>query len=82
MKSIIYYSKSGCAPCEFFFALFEKRFKSEHYTKLTLSSNNEALEIVKKYNTRHMPFLLINGRSVIHTEDLKTLLGAIYVKNI
>jgi glutaredoxin len=76
-QTITYYSKKGCPPCEMYYKILERKFKPEKYKKITLQTNEETLATVTKYNTRHVPFIVINENTVIHSRDLQDLLFAI-----
>ena len=74
---ITFYSKKDCKPCEMWFEKFRKKFKETDYTKITLQTNEEALETVTKYGVRTVPFLVVNDTIVIPGSGLGKLINAI-----
>lgn len=80
-SKIIFFSKKGCSPCEFFFYVFKRMFREDSYKKVIVETNEDALNISRKYNTNHFPFVVINERSILHKDDLKVLLAALFSKN-
>ncbi len=74
---ITFYSKKDCKPCEIWFERFRKKFKETDYMKITLQTNEEALETVNKYGVRTVPFLVIGENTVLPTSDLNRLLNAL-----
>jgi predicted DsbA family dithiol-disulfide isomerase len=59
------------------FEKFRKKFKETEYTKITLQTNEEALETVTRYGVRTVPFLVINDTIVIPGSGLGKLINAI-----
>ena len=76
-EMITYYSKINCKPCEMWFEKFRKKFKETNYTKITLQTNEEAIEAVTKYGVRTVPFLVLSENIVIPTSELNKLLNAL-----
>ncbi len=74
---IIFFSKKDCKPCEMWFEKFRKKFKETDYTKITLQTNEEALETVTKYGVRTVPFLVIGENTVLPTSDLTKLIRSL-----
>tara|TARA_R110000868_G_scaffold33215_1_gene120813 strand:+ start:2701 stop:2931 length:231 start_codon:yes stop_codon:yes gene_type:complete len=74
---ITYYSKKDCKPCEMWFEKFRKKFKETDYVKVTLQTNEEALETVTKFGVRTVPFIVIDAEIVIPGRGLSRLINAI-----
>lgn len=72
---ITYFSKKNCPPCIKYYTEFQKLFASKNfYEKIEIETDEKALETVKKYNTRTFPFLVINHKIVIPTNELISML--------
>ena len=78
---ITYFSKKNCPPCIKYYAEFQKLFASKNfYNKIEIETDEEALEIVEKYNTRTFPFLVLNHKIVIPTNELILMLFSSVLK--
>ena len=78
---ITYFSKKNCPPCTKYYAEFQKLFANKNfYNKIEIETDEEALETVEKYNTRTFPFLVINHKIVIPTNELIHLLFSSVLK--
>ena len=78
---ITYFSKKNCSPCSKYFPEFQKLFASkDYYEKIEIETDEEALATVKKYNTRTFPFLVINHKIVVPTNELILMLFSSVLK--
>ena len=78
---ITYFSKKNCPPCIKYYAEFQKLFANKnYYNKIEIETDEEALETVEKYNTRTFPFLVINHKIVVPTNELILMLFSSVLK--
>ena len=78
-NSIKFYCKKNCSPCDLAWKLLEPRFIDGKVEKIELDTDEQVLEIAKKYNICSVPFIVINDRSVIYGNDIFRLLYSIHV---
>ena len=73
-NSIKFYCKKNCSPCDLAWKLLEPRFIDGKVEKIELNE-----QVLEKYNTRSVPFIVINDSSVIHSKDVFRLLYSMNV---
>lgn len=66
---LIYYSKKGCPPCDFFFQQLTKKYTG-CYSKIVMESDDEAFKTVQKFNLKTVPFAVLEGGEVLSTDEL------------
>lgn len=76
-KTIKFYSKTGCAPCEFYGKVAQKKFPPEKFEIIKFDEDDDLLPIMRKFGVKHVPFITINNNTVIKGQDLEDLVWAI-----
>ncbi len=72
---IKFYSMDNCVGCQTILKELLSKLKSPEIIKL--NEREKRKEIFERYGVKYVPFVTINNRSIIHTEDLQVLLEAL-----
>lgn len=71
---IHFYSKVGCAPCDFMQKMLVERFDENLYTIHKFNSDEEVLENILKFGIKTVPFIVHKDR-IYKSTDLFRFVG-------
>ena len=74
--TIKFYSKKGCSPCDYWGKIASQRMKEDKFEIVKFDKDEDLIPIMEKFGQKHVPFIVINDKTVINGREMDDLIWA------